>query len=101
MAWTRRQNSVDHVDSGFADERRAAILQAEQEREAQRQRDLESLSAPQNDPRARITTWERLHALNLPRSSEHALIGLIARQTGLTVSQVRDEQGRRAALVSV
>ena len=100
MVWTRRPNSVDHVDSGFAEERRAAILQAEQERGARRQRDLEAQAAPQNDPQVRIATWERLHALNLPRSTEHALVRLIARQTRLTVLQVRGEQERRAGLVS-
>jgi hypothetical protein len=48
----------------------------------------------------RITTWERLHALSLPRSPDHPLIRLIARETGLTIGQVHDEQGRRAGQVS-
>jgi hypothetical protein len=100
MAWIRRPISIDHVDSGFEQERRAAILQAQEERGARRQRDLQAQAAPQNDPQVRITTWERLHALSLPRSTEHALVRLIARQTALTLSQVRDEQERRAGVVS-
>jgi len=100
MAWTRRMNYVAHADTGFAEEHRKALQQAELEREAVRQRDLEAQASPNNDPQLRITTWERLHALSLPRSPEHALVRLIARQTGLSVREVRDEQGRRAGSMS-
>ena len=64
-----------------------------------RLRALEAQSSPVNDPQVRITTWERLHAISLPRTPEHTLIKVIATQTRLTVDQVHLEQQRRASLV--
>ena len=63
-----------------------------------RLRALEAQSSPVNDPQVRITTWERLHAISLPRTPEHTLIKVIATQTRLTVDQVHLEQQRRASL---
>ena len=97
----RRRNSVDHVDSALAGERRAAVLRDEHERQVLRQRDLEAQSAPQSDPQVRIAAWERLHDLRLPQHSTHALVRVIARQTGLTVREVRAEQERRSGAVSL
>jgi hypothetical protein len=37
-----------------------------------------------------------LHALNLPVSSTHRLVRVIATQTELSVQQVQEEQRRRA-----
>jgi hypothetical protein len=99
MAWTHRVDDVAFPSSSYAEEHRKAAQRAEEEREALRQRELAAQSSPQNDPQVRITTWERLHALSLPRSPDHPLVRLISRQTGLNVSQVRDEQVRRATLV--
>jgi len=96
MEFFRRRNSVDHVDSALAGERRAAALLEEHDRQVVRQRDIDAQSAPQSDPQVRIATWERLHDLRLPRSPTHALIRVIARQTGLTVREVRAEQERRS-----
>jgi len=64
-----------------------------------RLRALEAQSSPVNDPQVRITTWERLHAISLPRTPGHTLIKVIATQTRLTVDQVHLEQQRRASLV--
>lgn len=84
---------------GIIAEQRQAMQRAEQERAAARQRALEALASAANEPQVRITTWERLHALTLPRAPEHALVRLIARQTHLTVAEVHDEQRRRAGLL--
>jgi hypothetical protein len=46
----------------------------------------------------RIRIWERIHEVTLPRDSEHRLVAIIAANTGLTDSDVRDEQQRRATL---
>jgi hypothetical protein len=100
MVWTRRPTDASYAVPVSVEENRKAIERAEQERVASRLRDLAAQASPHNDPQMRITTWERLHALSLPRSPDHPLIILIAAQTGLTVSQVHDEQGRRAELVS-
>jgi hypothetical protein len=100
MTWTRRTNLVAHAPSNDLEEHRKAIQRAEQEREESRQRDLQAQVSPQNEPRVRVSTWERVHALALPRSPEHPLVRLIARQTGLTIREVLDEQARRAGLGS-
>src|SRR5262245_29956471 len=100
MVWTRRPNDALYAVPVSVEENRKAAERAEQERAASRLRDLAAQASPQNDPQMRITMWERLHALSLPRSPDHPLIRLIARQTGLTISEVHDEQGRRAGLVS-
>jgi hypothetical protein len=83
--------------AGSVEESRKAAKRAEQERAAQRQSELMAQASPENDPQRRIAIWERLHALSLPRRPDHPLVRLIAGQTGLTVREVCDEQGRRAA----
>jgi hypothetical protein len=100
MVWTRRPIDFPFAAPVSVEESRKAMERAEQERAASRLRDLAAQASPHNDPQMRITIWERRHALSLPRSPDHPLIRLIARQTGLTVSQLRDEQGRRAGRVS-
>ena len=97
MTGARRTNFVAHAPSNYLEDRKA-IQKAEQEREEARQRDLQAQVSPQNEPRVRVITW--LHALALPRSPEHPLVRLIARQTGLTLREVLDEQEGRARLGS-
>jgi len=100
MTGARRTNFVAYAPSNCLEEHHKAIQRAEQEREEARQRDLQAQVSPQNEPRVRVITWERLHALALPRSPEHPLVRLIARQTGLTLREVLDEQQGRAGLGS-
>lgn len=66
--------------------------------EAAERRRLELLEqrSPANTPAMRIRIWERLHQIDLPRSSSHRLIDVIAAATGLTSEDVRDEQRLRA-----
>ena len=78
------------------DSRKAAKL-AEEERVARRQSELSAQTSPDNGPQRRIEIWEKLHALSLPRQPDHPLVRLIAGQTGLTLHEVCEEQGRRAA----
>ena len=99
MTSYRPSDDIAFAVPGIVAEHRQAIERAEHERAAVRLRALEAQSSAVNDPQVRITTWERLHALSLPRSPEHALVKLIATQTRLTVDQVRVEQQRRATLV--
>jgi hypothetical protein len=77
------------------------VQQAEQERVAQREREIESQTSPVKDARERIEIWERLHALQLPRAAGHVLVKIIARQTRLTVGQVHEEQQRRAEATGI
>lgn len=78
-------------------EYRLQIQRAQQERAALRDSELEDQASPVKGPRERIETWERLHALRLPRTPDHLLLKVIATQTGLTVAQVHEEQRRRVA----
>jgi len=82
---------------GTAEERRAAVIRADQEQAASRLERLASQSSPFTEPEERIRIWERLHELRLPRSTEHSLVRVIAMQTDLTVQVVQQEQRRRAA----
>lgn len=75
---------------------REHVQRAAQESVALRNGELEAQASPDRAPRERIEIWERIHALSLPRAHGHELVRVIARQTQLTVSQVREEQGRRA-----
>lgn len=89
---------VSNVPGSVA-EFRLRVERAEQERVALRESELEAQASPVKDPRERIEIWERLHALRLPRASNHLLLAVIARQTQLTLGQVHEEQVRRAAVI--
>ncbi len=78
-------------------ERREMVQRAERERAESRRRELDSQSSPEILPEERIRIWESLHALQLPRTEEHPLVAVIARQTQLSVLDIRDEQTRRRA----
>ena len=96
MPSTRSSPESPHFFSADPSEHRRRVQQAADERAAQRGSELESQASPMKDPRERIEIWERLHELRLPRISGHVLVLVIARQTGLTVGQVLEEQQRRA-----
>jgi len=81
-----------------AAERRAAVRLANERKASERRSELESLTAPTLSPHERIRAWERIHALELPRSVEHPLALLIASQTGLTLEDIGAEQRRRHEL---
>lgn len=100
MAINHSLNSALHALASTPEERRAAVLLEEQEREAVRQKELESQSSSLNDPQERIRIWERLHMLRLPLATGHRLVRLIATQTQLTVKEVQEEQQRRASSAS-
>ena len=99
MALYRRYDDTGIGVTEIVADHRQAMERAEHERAAVRLRALEAQSSAVNDPQVRITTWERLHALSLPRTPEHTLVKVIATQTCLTVDQVHFEQQRRASLV--
>jgi hypothetical protein len=90
-----------NATAGIGDlaERRAQIEQQNQERAAERQQQIALQSSPLSGPEERIRLWEKLHALNLPRSSQHKLLRVIAEQTNLSIQDVLAAQQRRAAPV--
>ena len=77
-------------------EYRVRIAREKAEREAHHQQELKQQAATHNTPYQRIRWWEHLHALTLPRTSNHPLLQVVANQTGLSLEQVRDEQTRRS-----
>jgi hypothetical protein len=85
------------ADMGTVSERRARIEREEQERAAERQREVALQASPFSDPEARIRQWEKLHALRLPKSPAHKLLQVIAMQTELSLQQILEIQRRRAA----
>jgi hypothetical protein len=91
------QNAIVFI--GDLAERRAQIEHQNQERAAERQQQIALQSSPLSGPEERIRLWEKLHALNLPRSAQHKLLGVIAEQTNLSIQDILDAQQRRAAPV--
>jgi hypothetical protein len=98
MVSTRLPPDPLYATAGGAAEHRRRVQLDAQERAALRESELESQASPIKNPQERIGIWERLHALRLPRGSEHVLVKVIARQTRLTVGEVHQEQQRRAGL---
>ena len=92
-----RFDDLPRPTTGSVEESRKAAKLAEEARSAQRQSEIMAQASPEHEPQRRIALWERLHGLSLPRQPDHPLVRLIAQQTCLTVREVCDEQGRRAA----
>jgi hypothetical protein len=91
------QNAIVFI--GDLAERRAQIEHQNQERAAERQQQIALQSSPLSGAEERIRLWEKLHALNLPRSAQHKLLGVIAEQTNLSIQDILDAQQRRVAPV--
>jgi len=77
---------------------RARLIHQQAENAERRRHDLAEQSSRLKTAEERIRIWERIHEIPLPRDSAHRLVEIIAANTGLTDSDVRDEQQRRAAL---
>ena len=86
--------AADHADPTTAYPARIMREQIEEAERAQRER-IEQ-SSELNTPAMRISAWERLHRLTLPRGSAHAVLDVVAQATRLTLEQVREEQRRRS-----
>jgi hypothetical protein len=91
----------DGLGLGDAAARRAQVERQQQERAAERQEQIALQSSPFSEPEERIRLWEKLHALQLPRSATHKLVRVIAEQTDLSIQQVLEAQLRRAAQLAV
>jgi len=77
---------------------RARLVHQQAEAAERRRLDLAEQSSRLKTAEERIRIWERIHEVNLPRDTGHNLVDIIAANTGLTPSEVQDEQRRRAAL---
>jgi hypothetical protein len=68
-----------------------------EERAQQRKVELTEQASILNTPEARIRMWEKVHQLRLPMDPMHAIIDVVAAGTGLTASEVREEQRARVS----
>jgi hypothetical protein len=74
---------------------RVRIAREQAEAVEKRQQELLEQMSDRNSAEVRVRIWERVHAVQLPRATNHRLLQVVATQTGLTLDQVRDEQQRR------
>ncbi len=66
-------------------------------RAERRRADLAALYSSVNSADLRIRAWERAHQLRMPADPLHPVLGAIAAATGLTLTEVREEQRLRFA----
>jgi hypothetical protein len=77
---------------------RARLVHQQAEAAERRRLDLAEQSSRLKTAEERIRIWERIHEVTLPKDPAHRLIEIIAANTGLAGSDVREEQERRATL---
>ena len=75
---------------------RARIERDQQQAAERRTRALIDQRAPENSPAVRVQAWEKLHQVRMPKSPGHAVLQVIARQTGLILADVQEVQRQRA-----
>jgi hypothetical protein len=85
-----RRNATDLIT-----DYRARLALAEEERAQRRRLDLDEQRSQLNPPTVRIRAWEKVHGLRMPSDSAHAILEVIAADTGLTMLEVRAEQQAR------
>lgn len=78
---------------------RARLERARLDAEEQREQALLGQRSAENSPDERVRIWERLHQLHMPRNPGHAILLVIARQTGLHLDQVRTVQLQRSGRI--
>jgi hypothetical protein len=81
-------------------EYRVRIAREQAERTARHQQDLDEQTSLHNTPYQRISWWERVHVMRLPKDPAHPLLDVVAKQTGLSLEQIRTEQQRRQVALS-
>jgi hypothetical protein len=74
---------------------RSRVQLEENARAEKRQLDLADQRSSTKSPSMRIRTWEKVHALRLPPDPAHPILAVIALDTGLSLSEVQDEQRSR------
>jgi hypothetical protein len=75
---------------------RARLERARLEAVERRERALVDQCSPVNTPEMRVTIWERLHQVRLPKDPAHAILRVVAKQTSLTLAEVLAVQQQRA-----
>jgi hypothetical protein len=75
---------------------RARAERAAREAAERREQALVGQRSTDNTNDARVRIWERLHQVTLPKDPAHPILALIAKQTGMSITDVRDVQMQRA-----
>ena len=76
---------------------RARAERAAREAAERREQALVDQRSPENSNDARVRIWERLHQVRLPKDPAHAILAIIAKQTGMKLVDVQEVQRQRAA----
>ena len=74
---------------------RARIERAQLEAAERRTQSIADQRSPQNSHDQRVRAWERLHQLNLPKNPAHAVLRVVALQTGMALADVQEVQRQR------
>ncbi len=74
---------------------RARIERAQLEAAERRTQALIDQRAPDSPPEARVRAWEKLHQVRLPTDPGHAVLLVVAQQTGMALAEVREVQRQR------
>lgn len=90
-------NTTTH--DGFPDFR-ARAERAAREAAERREQALVDQRSPDNTNDARVRIWERLHQVRLPRDPAHAILAIIAKQTGMKLGDVQEVQRLRETPVA-
>ncbi len=94
--WPPTTDSVSRRDvNALNSDHRARLALAEEERAQRRRVDLDAQRSHLNPIPVRIRAWEKVHALRLPSDPAHAILEVIAADTGLTLGEVQAEQQAR------
>jgi len=66
--------------------------------EAAERRELARIQqrSPEHSPEMRVRIWEKLHQVRLPKSETHAILRMVADQTGLALTDIHGVQRDRA-----
>jgi hypothetical protein len=75
---------------------RARLERMRLEAEEWRRQAMVEQRSPDNSHEARVRAWERLHQVRLPKGSGHAVLAVVANQTGLELAEVHAVQRQRA-----
>jgi hypothetical protein len=95
-SWLFTSDEPSSAAKSLAIQRRTDEIAAEMFARVEKRRlAFEELKSALYSPRERISAWEKLHGLQLPFDTQHPILLSIARSTGLTLAQVRDEQESR------
>ena len=82
-------------DHDLLTDHRSRVEREQLEAAERRSQALLDQSSPAHSPAERVSVWERLHQVYLPRDPQHNVLRIIARQTGLSLADVQEVQRLR------